>query len=136
MSYTGLCKQHVCGYRTLGCATILPLELIILPEGLIISVPFCRIYCTIYGTANLAIHHYGFHNSGAGPEGARPMWRLPKAASMLVDGEIGGSIYGAKYSTISGSKHGAETDNHSERIIVLSGRIIDHPYSGRIIAHL
>ena len=26
----------------------------------------------IYGTINLTIHHYGFHNSGAGAESARP----------------------------------------------------------------
>ena len=26
----------------------------------------------IYGTINLTIHHYGFHKSGAGAEGARP----------------------------------------------------------------
>ena len=31
-----------------------------------------RIYCTIYGTTNLAIHNYGLHSSGAGAEGALP----------------------------------------------------------------
>ena len=33
------------------------------------------------------------------------LWRRPKAASILVDGEIGGSIYGTIYPTISGSKN-------------------------------
>ena len=40
--------------------------------GTIFGARYGRIYCTISGTTNLAIHQYGFHNSGAGAEGARP----------------------------------------------------------------
>ena len=43
-------------------------------------------------------------------------WRRPKAASILVDGEIGGSIYGTIYPTISGSQNGVGID-----IILLEG---------------
>ena len=46
------------------------------------------------------------------------IWSLwPKAASILVDGEIGGSIYGTIYPTISGSKNGADIDKPSGSII-------------------
>ena len=58
---------------------------------------------------SLAIHHYGFHNSGAGA----------LAASILVDGEIGGSIYGTISPTIFGSKNGTEIDYHCFPLISL-----------------
>ena len=44
----------------------------IIISGTIFGAIYARIYCTIYGTINLTIHHYGFHNSGAGAEGVRP----------------------------------------------------------------
>ena len=40
--------------------------------GTIYGAMYGRIYGTIYGTIKLTIHHYGFHNSGAGAEGACP----------------------------------------------------------------
>ena len=46
------------------------------------------------------------HNSGAAAFGARPS----VVQSMVVDGEIGDSIFGTIYPTISGFKHGAEID--------------------------
>ena len=49
----------------------------------------------MYDTIFLAIHHYGFHNKGAGAEGARPF----VVTSFLVDGEKYGVIYGAIYPT-------------------------------------
>ena len=49
-------------------------------------------------------------NSGAGAFGARPT----VVESIVVDGEIGGSIYGAVYPTISGPKNGAEIDDRNE----------------------
>ena len=48
-------------------------------SGTIFGAIYRRIYCTIYGTINLTIHHYGFHNSGAGD-------------SIMLHGEIYGSI--------------------------------------------
>ena len=59
------------------------------------------------------------HNSGG----------LPSAApigvdSIMVDGEIGGAIYGTIHPTISGSKNGAEIGNPSGRIMNYSRRII------------
>ena len=49
-----------------------------------------------------------FHNSGVGAFGARPT----VVESMMVDGEIGGSIVGyiIIYPTIAGSQNGAEID--------------------------
>ena len=44
------------------------------------------------------------HNSGAGAFGARPT----AVEFIMVDGEIGGSMYGTIYPTMSGSKNGAE----------------------------
>ena len=38
----------------------------IIISGTIFGAIYARIYCTICGTINLTIHHYGFHNSGAG----------------------------------------------------------------------
>ena len=43
----------------------------------------------------LNIHHYGFHNKGAGTEGACPF----VVNSFLVDGEKYGVIFGAIYPT-------------------------------------
>ena len=48
---------------------------------------------------------------GRAPKAPAPLlWRRPKAASILVDGEVGGSICDTIYLTISGSKNGAEID--------------------------
>ena len=44
----------------------------IIISGTIFGAIYAGICCTIHGTINLTIHHYGFHNSGAGAEGARP----------------------------------------------------------------
>ena len=44
------------------------------------------------------------HHSGESAFGARPT----VVESIMVDGEIGGSMYGTIYPTISGSKNGAE----------------------------
>ena len=63
---------------------------------------------------------------GGAAEGGPPLlWRRPKAASIMVDGEIDGSIYGTIYPTIYGSKNGAVNNNPSGRIINFWGRIID-----------
>ena len=45
---------------------------------------------TIYCTINLTTHHYGIHNTGGPPKATPP----PVAASIMVDGEIYGAIYG------------------------------------------
>ena len=55
------------------------------------------------------------HNSWGGAFGARPT----VIESILVDGEIGGSIYGTICPTISVSKNGAEVDS-----ILLEGLLI------------
>ena len=52
------------------------------------------------------------HNSRAGAFGARST----VLESIMVDDEIGGSIYGTIYPTISGSRHGAEINNPSGRL--------------------
>ena len=58
-----------------------------------------------------------FTTVGRTPKAAAPLlWRQPKAASIMVDGEFGGSINGTIYPTISGSKKGAEIDNHSGKL--------------------
>ena len=63
---------------------------------------------------------------GRAPKAPAPLlWRRPKAASIMVDGEIDGSIYGTIYPTIYGSKNGARNNNPSGRIINSRGRIID-----------
>ena len=54
-------------------------------------------------------------NNWAGAFGARPT----VMDSILVDGEIGGCMYGTIYPTISGSKNGAETD------IILPERLLN-----------
>ena len=54
-----------------------------------------RINASIYDTIFLTTHQYGFHNKGAGAEGARPFVVI----SFLVDGEKYGDIYGAIYPT-------------------------------------
>ena len=53
------------------------------------------------------------HHSGADAFGARPT----VVESIMVDGEVGGSIYGTIYPTISVSKNGAEIKNPSGRTI-------------------
>ena len=53
-----------------------------------------------------------------------------------MDGEIGGSIYGTIYLTMSGSKNGIEMNNPSGRIIDCTRKIIGQLFSGRILAHL
>ena len=55
---------------------------------------FTSMYGTIYGTINLTIHHYGIHNSGGRRRRPPLLWRRPEAASIMVDGEIYGAIYG------------------------------------------
>ena len=50
------------------------------------------IYDRIYGPICDTIHHYGIENSG-GPSKAVPTAaQVPKVASIMVDGEIDGSI--------------------------------------------
>ena len=53
------------------------------------------------------------HNSGAGAFGARPT----VVESIMVDGEIDASMYGAIYPSIYGSESGARNNNPSGRII-------------------
>ena len=73
----------------------------------------------IYGTTNLAIHRYGFHNNGAGAEGARPT-AVEAAEGRL---HIGGwrdwlfHIYGAIYPIVSGPQNGAEINDPAATII-------------------
>ena len=64
----------------------------------IIGAIWGRIYGTIYDTIFLTIHHYGFHNKGAGAEGARPFL----VASCQVDGEtcIYPTSYGTNYKSV------------------------------------
>ena len=62
-----------------------------------------------------------FH--AAGP----PLWRRPKAASIMVDADIDGSIYGTIYPAIYGSQNGAVNNNPSGRISKICGRIIQQP---------
>ena len=57
--------------------------------GTIFGAIYGRIYCTIYGTINLTIHHYEFHNSGAGAFGTPPI----VVESIMVAGEVDGSIF-------------------------------------------
>ena len=83
----------------------------------------------IYGTTNLAIHHYRFHNSGAGAEGARPT--VVEAAEGRL--HIGGwrdwwfhIWYNISYH-IWLQKWCRNSYNPSGRIIEFSGRIIDIP---------
>ena len=66
---------------------------------------------------------------GRAPKAPAPLlWRRPKAASILVDGEIDGSMYyGAIYPSISGSENGARNNNPSGSIINSGGRIIVRP---------
>ena len=65
---------------------------------------------------------------GRAPKAPAPLlWRRPKAASILVDGEIDGSMYGATYPSIYGSEDGARNNNPSGRIINSGGRIIVRP---------
>ena len=58
-----------------------------------------------------------------------------KAAFILLDGEIGGSMYGTIYPTISGHQNG-EIDRPSRWMINFSGRILEQLLSGRIIEQL
>ena len=51
------------------------------------------------------------------PVGRAPSAPAPLVESIMLDGEVGGSIYGTKYPTTSGSKSGAKIDNLSGRII-------------------
>ena len=60
-------------------------------------------------TAAFPYHIMDSTTAGRAPKTPVPLlWMRPKAASILVDGEIGGSIYGTIYPTISGSRNGAE----------------------------
>ena len=62
---------------------------------------------------------------GRAPKAPAPcLWRRPKAASILVGGEIGGSIDGTVYPTISCFTNSAVINNPSGRTIDYSGRII------------
>ena len=65
---------------------------------------------------------------GRAPKAPAPLlWRRPKAASILVDGEIDGSMYGATYPSMYGSENGARNNAPFGRIINSGGRIIVRP---------
>ena len=68
---------------------------------------------------------------GRAPKASAPLlWRWPKAASILVNGEIGGSVYGTIYPTMSGSKNGAEID------MFLPGGLLTYlKYNGTLIEY-
>ena len=101
--------------NTQSCAIILPLEFNN-PSGRIISISALFLEPDMVGyivpymdapispSTNMEAAFGRLHNSGAGAFGARP------TVVIVVDGEIAGSIYGAIYPTISGSKNGAEID--------------------------
>ena len=63
-------------------------------------------------------------NSGAGAFGARPI----VAESIMVDGEIGRSIYGTIYPAISGSKNGVEINRiQSEGLSTTAEGLLHNP---------
>ena len=121
------------GFWHRGRTIILPLELIILPEGLLFRAPFSEPYMLGYvapymepsvsTSTNMEAAFGRLHNSGAGAFGARPT----VVESIVVDGEIDGSMYGATYPSIYGSENGARNNNPSGRIINSGGRIIVRP---------
>ena len=55
------------------------------------------------------------------------LWKRPKAASILVDGEIAGSMCGTIYPTISASQNGGKTNDPSGWNDNYRGRIIAQP---------
>ena len=64
------------------------------------------------------------HNSGAGAFGAYPTVE----ESIMVDGEVGGSIYGTICPTISGSNNSAEIDiNLSEGLSITAEGLLHDP---------